>query len=179
MLFFFPTLALYVFICYHPILVLYVPFLVLFVLFSFQIFLRSIKYQLPRTIASDVESESALNGLKALRKALEIDVPIRRNMTELQNMMGDFADGVDWLLGAFSYHMVEESPFHIIFRWLALVFSFIFFYISSKFFSPNALFALTGTGLLICCHPWIRCFLTSLLLVTLDGIHNAGTYLYI
>lgn len=179
MLLFIPTVAFYVFICFYPKFILYIPFLLLFALFSFQVFLKAIKYEFPASSVPVVESESALNSVKSLRKALEIDIPIRRNMTELQNMMGDFADAVDQLLCTLAYYMLEEDLAHIILRWMILIFAFISFYMTSNFLSTNALFATAGTALLAYCHPWIRCFVSSFLMVTMDYMYTTNSHPHI
>ncbi|KGG51632.1 hypothetical protein DI09_2p90 [Mitosporidium daphniae] len=143
------------------------------------VFLKAIKYEFPASSVPVVESESALNSVKSLRKALEIDIPIRRNMTELQNMMGDFADAVDQLLCTLAYYMLEEDLAHIILRWMILIFAFISFYMTSNFLSTNALFATAGTALLAYCHPWIRCFVSSFLMVTMDYMYTTNSHPHI
>lgn len=160
----------YVFLCYYPIFLLYVPFLVILVLFCFQLFLRTIKYKVP---GIPIDDPSCSGGIPTLKKALEDgkDVPIKRNLIELQNMMGDFADLVDRLLYSLSYYLVEDTS-QIFIKWMVLIISFVFFYLLSVAISTSTLFAIVGTSLMIYSHTWVRCVFRAFVVVSIDCINS-------
>jgi hypothetical protein len=159
----------YIFFCYHPVYLLYVPHLLIFGLLVYHqlYFAKSKVISSNNSIkaAAAAISAASTNSKKERGSYLMGAVHLKRNLTELQNAMGDFAEAFDMVLFKLEEWICEDAE-STKRKWVLALVSFLCIYISTCIFSISFLFCAFGSAVWFSMSPFIRHFISSFLVVS-------------